>query len=114
LLRQAFRDNGKVRHRTIANLTKCRDDEIEAIRLALKHKGDLTQLASLKYDLVIKQGLAIGAVFTLWSVAKRLGVIAALGTSQHAKQAAWQVLARVHRPRLPTIRGEAGRNSRCL
>ena len=95
LLRQAFRDNGKVRHRTIANLTKCRDDEIEAIRLALKHKGDLTQLASLKYDLVIKQGLAIGAVFTLWSVAKRLGVIAALGTSQHAKQAAWQVLARV-------------------
>lgn len=95
LLRQAYRKNGKVRHRTIANLTNCPDDEIEAIRLALKHKGDLTQLASLKNDLVTKQGLVIGAVFTLWTVAKRLGIVAALGTSQDAKQAAWQVLARV-------------------
>jgi len=95
LLRQAYRKNGKVRHHTIANLTNCSVDEIQAIRLALKHKGDLTQLASLKNDLVIKQGLAIGAVFTLWSVAKRLGIVAALGTSQDAKQAVWQVLARV-------------------
>ena len=95
LLRQAYRENGKVRHRTIANLKGCPDNELEAIRLALKHKGDLTQLASLKDDLLIKQGLAIGAVFTLFIVAKRLGIVAALGTSQDAKQATWQVLARV-------------------
>jgi transposase len=95
LLRQAYRENGKVRHRTIANLKGCPDNELEAIRLALKHKGDLTQLASLKDDLSIKQGLAIGAVFTLFTVARRLGIVAALGTSQDAKQATWQVLARI-------------------
>lgn len=95
LLRHAYRDKGKVRHRTIANLTGCPDEEIEAIRLALDHKGDLTQLASLKNDLTIKQGLPVGAVFALWTVARRLGVVAALGTSQDAKQATWQILARV-------------------
>lgn len=95
LLRQAFRDNGRVRHRTIANLSRCSKDEIEAIRLALKHKGDLAQLGSLKDNLVITQGLSVGAVVTLFEVAKRLGIVAALGNSQQAKQALWQVLARV-------------------
>ena len=95
LLRQAYRDNGRVRHRTIANLSRCSTDEIEAIRLALQHKGDLTQLAHLKDDLRIQQGLCIGAVFALSTVAKRLGIDRALGNSQDAKQALWQVLARV-------------------
>jgi len=94
LLRQAYRDNGRVRHRTIANLSQCSSDEIDAIRLALQHKGDLTQLGSLKDQLTIKQGLSVGAVAALFEVAKRLGIVAALGTSQQAKQALWQVLAR--------------------
>jgi len=95
LLRQAYRDKGKVRHRTIANLSGCSDDEIQAIRLALQHKGDLTQLARLKDDLRVQQGLSVGAVFALSTVAKRLGIDRDLGNSQHAKQALWQVLARV-------------------
>ena len=74
LLRLAYRDNGRVRHCTIANLSSCSDEEIEAIRLALKHKGDLTKVASLKENLVLKQGLSVGAVFALLSVAKRLGI----------------------------------------
>ena len=95
LLRQAYRDHGKVRHRTIANLTGCLEEEIAAIRLALQHKGDLTQLASLRENLVLKQGLSVGAVFTLDAVAKRLGLQHALGNSQEGKRALWQVLARV-------------------
>ncbi len=95
LLRQAYRDNGRVRHRTIANLSRCSTQEIEAIRLALKHKGDLTQLGSLKDDLRIQQGLSVGAVFALSTLARRLGIERALGNSQEAKQALWQVLARV-------------------
>lgn len=95
LLREAYRDNGKVRHRTIANLSSCSEQEIQAIRLALKHKGDLSKVASLKENLVLKQGLAVGAVFALLSVAKRLGIDRALGNSQDAKRALWQVLARV-------------------
>jgi hypothetical protein len=95
LIREAYRDNGRVRHRTIANLSGCSDDVIEAIRLALKHKGDLANLGSAREDLQVKQGLSVGAVFALSSVAKRLGISQALGNSQPAKQALWQVLARV-------------------
>ena len=95
LLRQAYRDNGRVRHRTIANLSRCSEAEINAIRLALHHQDDLSQLGSLKDNLVIEQGLSVGAVAVLFEVAKRLGIVAALGNSQAAKQALWQVLARI-------------------
>ena len=95
LLRQTYRDNGKVRHRTIANLSRCSEEEIEAIRLALKHEGNLAQVADLKDQLQVKQSLSIGAAFTLFCIAKRLGIVQALGNSDHGKQALWQVLARV-------------------
>ena len=95
LLRQAYRDAGRVRHRTIANLTGCPEAEIAAIRLALEHKGDLMQLGSLRENLALKQGLSVGAVFTLDAVAKRLGISQALGNSQEARRGLWQVLARV-------------------
>ena len=95
LLRETFRHNGKVKHRTIANLSHCPDEEIKAIRLALKHKADLTDLASLKESLKTEQGLSIGAVFVLHGIAKRLGIMRALGTTSQGKRALWQVLARV-------------------
>ncbi|MEA3473626.1 MAG: IS1634 family transposase [Pseudomonadota bacterium] len=95
LIREAYRDNGRVRHRTIANLSGCSDDEIEAIRLALKHKGDLANFGSVQQDLHVEQGLSVGAVFALSTVAKRLRIDEALGNSQEAKQAFWQVLARI-------------------
>jgi len=40
LLRQSYREKGKVKKRTIANISKCSPDEINAIELALKHKKD--------------------------------------------------------------------------
>ncbi|MDY6861466.1 MAG: hypothetical protein SV062_00585, partial [Thermodesulfobacteriota bacterium] len=40
LLRESYREDGKVKNRTIANLTNCKANEIEAIRLALKLKLD--------------------------------------------------------------------------
>src|SRR5450756_2863261 len=46
-LRESFRQDGKVKKRDIANLTHCDPDQIAAIELALKHKGDLRALASL-------------------------------------------------------------------
>lgn len=95
LLRETYRQKGKVKHRTIANLSHCPEGEIEAIRLALKHKGNLAELASLQEGLQMRQGLSVGAVFVLQSVAKRLGLGAALGPTQEGKRALWQVLARV-------------------
>ena len=44
LLRESYRESGKIKHRTIANLSKCSDAEIQAIELAFKHKNDLETL----------------------------------------------------------------------
>ena len=95
LLRESFRQGGKVRHRTLANLTHCSDQEVQAIKLALKHKANLHQLGNINQDIEVQQGLAVGAVWTLWQVAQRIGLVKALGSSQHGKQALWQVFARV-------------------
>jgi transposase len=95
LLRESYRQDGKVRHRTLANLTHCSCQEVQAIKLALKHKANLHQLGNVNQDVDVQQGLAVGAVWTLWQVAQRIGLVKALGSSQHAKQALWQVFARV-------------------
>jgi hypothetical protein len=50
LLRSSFRVDGKVKHRTVANISHCSPEEIDAIKLALQHKGDLTPLVSLREE----------------------------------------------------------------
>src|SRR5919199_6847249 len=95
LLRESYRANDKVLHRTIANLSQCSAAEIEAIRLALRHKEDLEHLGTLTDSLLLKQGLSFGAVWTVYHVARRLGIAQALGTTREGKLALWQVMARV-------------------
>src|SRR6516162_8446217 len=95
LLRESFRENGKVRHRTIANLSGCSAAEIEAIRLALRHKDNLSALNINQPEIVIKQGLSYGAVHVVHEVARSLGIVAALGATRQGRLALWQVIARV-------------------
>ena len=47
LLRESYRENGKVKKRTIANLSGCKPEEIAAIKLALKYKDNLLNLDHL-------------------------------------------------------------------
>lgn len=94
LLRESYREQGKVKHRTIANLSHCSEEEIAAIKLALRHKGDLAQLGSVK-ELTAQQGSRIGAVCCLQVAAQRLGLAQALGTQRPGKLALWQVFARL-------------------
>jgi transposase len=95
LLRNSSRPNGQVRHDTLANLSHCSDDEIRAIKLALKHKGQLSQLGNLHAEISTQQGLAGGAVWVLHQLAQQLGLVKALGQSRPAKLALWLVLASV-------------------
>lgn len=96
LLRESYREGGKVKNRTIANLSHCKPNEIEAIRLALKHKNDLSALQPLNDKGVdLQQGMSIGAIWTVYSLARRLGLEKALGIDHSGKLALWQVLARV-------------------
>ena len=95
LLRESYRAHGKVLHRTIANVSHCSAAEIEAIRLALRHKEALEHLGTIRDAITLKQGLSVGAVWTVYQVARRLGIEKALGTTREGKLALWQVIARV-------------------
>lgn len=93
LLRSSFREDGKVKHKTIANLSECSDAEIAALKLALKHKGKLNTLSSLD-DVKAVMGKSIGAVWALKCIAERVGVAKALGDDTDARLALLQVIAR--------------------
>jgi transposase len=95
LLRESYREGGKVKKRTIANLSHCTSGEIAAIKLALKHKGDLTVLGSLKESAELQEGLSVGAVWAVYQVGKGLGLEKTFGTGFEGKLAFWQVIARV-------------------
>src|SRR5499433_1002520 len=95
LLRESYRANGKVLHRTIANLSQCSAAEIEAMRLALRHKGELEHFGTIQDEITLKQGLSFGAVWTVYHIARRLEIEKALGTTRDGKLALWQVIARV-------------------
>ena len=93
-LRESYRDGPHVRKRDIANLTHCDPKEVAAIELALKFKGDLSALGSLDH-IQLRQGLSVGAVWTVYEVARRRGIDTALGHDFAGQLALWQVLARV-------------------
>ena len=99
LLRESYREGQKVKHRTIANLSHCSPDEIEAVRLALKHKKQLTELLDVtkktREGETLKQGLSVGAVWVIADIARQIGITAALGNTNDGKLALWQVIARV-------------------
>jgi Transposase DDE domain len=95
LLRESYRANGKVLHRTIANVSHCSATEIEAMRLALRHKDNLEHLGTIQDAITLKQGVSFGAVWTVYHIARRLGIEKALGTTREGKLALWQVVARV-------------------
>jgi Transposase DDE domain len=94
LLRDSYREDGKVNHRTIANLGSCSEEEIAAMKLALKHKGNLALLGTAE-NVHLKQGPRFGAVWALNQVATRLGISQALGGDRQGKLALLQIMARV-------------------
>lgn len=118
LLRSSFRENGKVRHRTLGNLSGCSEEEINAVRLALKHKEQLAPLlagevfdpkpaaapprsvealpaaGAAEPEPPFTQGPGVGAIAVLRGIAEDLGILAALGDDRQGRLALWQVIAR--------------------
>ena len=89
LLRESFRDQGKVKTRTLANLTSWAPTRVEALRQVLR--GDFDQLLSCEPTL----GPIFGLLFVLKQIAAALGITAALRTSRVGKLALFLILARV-------------------
>jgi hypothetical protein len=76
-------------------VSQCSAAEIEAMRLALRHKEALEHLGTIQDVITLKQELSFGAVWTVYHIARRLGIEQALGTTREGKLALWQVIARV-------------------
>jgi hypothetical protein len=114
LLRESYRANGKVLHRTIANVSHCSEAEIAAMRLALRHKEALEQLGTIQDTVTLKQGLSFGAVWTVYHVARRLGIEKALGTTREGKLALWASDRPGDRSRLAPLGRASSDVTRCL
>lgn len=95
LLRENYREDGKVKHHTVANLSHCSELEIAAIKLALKHKHDLNALSTNEIKFKNTQGLSVGADWLLYDLAKQLGIVNALGNTKNGKLALLQVISRI-------------------
>lgn len=95
LIRESYRKDGKVKHRTIANISSCSEKEINAIKLALKHKDELPSIIKSIKPPNVTQSKSMGAIWLVHSIAKRLGITKALGLTVDGKLALWQVIARV-------------------
>src|SRR5438105_4579557 len=89
LLRESFREKGKVKNRTLANLSHWNPARIEALRRALR--GDFDQAASSEVAL----GPIFGLLFVLKQIAEALGMSGALGHTRMAKLGLFLILARV-------------------
>ena len=94
LLRESYREDGKVKNRTIANISKCSPEEIAAIKLALQYKDDLSSMLNIK-DVELHDGLRVGVVLALKTLVDRLGISKVLGSSREGKLALWQIMARL-------------------
>jgi len=89
LLRESFRHQGKVKSRTLANLSDWAPSRIEALRKALH--GDFDNLAVSDPTV----GTVFGLLHVLKQVAEDLGITAALGKSRLGKLALLIVLVRL-------------------
>jgi len=95
LLRESYRENGKVKKRTVGNLSGCSDEEIFAIQVALKDAKKLPDILAESKDVKLLLGKSVGAVFTAVAMAEKIGVKQALGNCKNGKLALWQVVARL-------------------
>jgi Transposase DDE domain len=102
LLRRSYRDGGKVRKETLANLSHLPDAAIDAVRLALAGKT----LVDADGGVEVTRSLPHGHVAAVHAMARKLGVPALLGPPCRDRDLAYAlVVSRVARPasKLSTI-----------
>lgn len=94
LIRESFREDGKVRHRTLVNISDEPPERIMAIKRALK--GDFDNLGSCGSESFrTEQGPQFGALHVLARIAKEIGLVKALGSDRQGRLALLLVVAQV-------------------
>ena len=96
LLRHTYRDGGKVRHKTLANLSKMPDHVVDAVEAALK--GEVLAPAG-QAAVTVARSLPHGHVAAVHAVARTLGLPALLGPAgRHRDLALALIISRVAHP----------------
>ena len=90
LLRESYREDGEVKTRTLLNLTKQPQEQVEAITAALKNKDE--KVLTTKNQ---KQGKTIGLTFIIVFIMNILGFFKPFGKSLEAKIALMLIAARI-------------------
>ena len=83
-----------MKHNTIANLSKCSEQELEAIRIGLKYKKNISFLENLKEG-KSTNGKIIGTASALYQIAHRLGIAQVLGKTDEGLLILWLIIARL-------------------
>jgi len=94
LLRRWYREDGKVKLKTIANISSCSFSEIEAFKIALKQKNDLSSLKNIAGS-TMENGKFVWPLCVIDQVAHTLGITQALWESEEAKQILWLICSRL-------------------
>jgi len=97
LLRESYREDGKVKKRTVANISHCPEEIITTLQLALKNPTAVNNLLSGESvpEPTLEHGKSVGAVFAIAELAKRIGLRSALGKSKDSEMALWQIVTRL-------------------
>jgi len=96
LLRRTYREDGKVRHETLGNISSLPEETIEVIKASLAGKT----LVVAGEGAVIERSLPHGHVAAIWAQAKVLGLAGLLGPACPQRDLAMAaIVARVARPR---------------
>jgi len=88
LLSESYRENGKVKHRVISNLSRWPKHLIDAVTSSLKGQ-------TVASDLSWRSGKNFGGLFVLKTLAKELFIDKMLGSSRKAKLAMVLILGRI-------------------
>jgi hypothetical protein len=102
LLRRSYREGGKVRKETLANLSHLPDEAIEVLRLALAGRAVIDADAGVE----VTRSLPHGHVAAVAAIARKLGFPALLGPACRERDLAFAlIISRVTRPasKLSTI-----------
>lgn len=95
LLRESYREDGKVKKRTVANISNCSDESVAVLQFALRHADKLPKILSNSAEIDMSHGKSVGAVFVAAEIAHRTGITKSLGSGRQSDLALWQIIARL-------------------
>lgn len=97
LLRHSYRDKGKTKQKNIANISDCSDEEIEAIKYALKHKDNLNLIKLLANE-KLQSWKIVGPSILIYQLIHELGLHKLFFNRKEVKYLLWQVMCRLIKP----------------